>query len=106
MKWRTATAEDFDEDWMFSHYRYKFSNEKLDTDLFEVKDGALVKIGGTGTLSFSGVEILDEEECYVLNSKQMGVLIMNIINVGRSKKDLLTSEIFAEAFKYLNSLKK
>lgn len=60
MKWRTANEDDFHEDWMFSHYRYKHSNDKLDTDLFEIKDGALQKIGGTGRLSFYSVEILDE----------------------------------------------
>lgn len=60
MNWRTATNDDFTEDWMFNHYRYKFSNDKLDTDLFEVRDGALMKIAGTGRLEFNAIEILDE----------------------------------------------
>lgn len=67
MKWRTATEDDFTEDWMFRHYRYKFSNDKLDTDLFEVKDGLLQKIGGTGTINFSAVEILDENDWILID---------------------------------------
>jgi len=63
MKWTTCTPEVFEnEDWMNCHYRYKFSNVKLDTDLFEVRDGALMKIGGAGRLEFSSIEYLDETE--------------------------------------------
>jgi len=62
MKWRTTTNDDFTEDWMFSHYRYKHSNDKLDTDLFEVRDRGLVKIGGNGRLEFNAIEVLDESE--------------------------------------------
>lgn len=61
MKWITCTPEVFsNEDWNQDHYRYKFSNCKLDTDLFEVRDGALMKIGGSGRLEFSAIEYLDE----------------------------------------------
>lgn len=64
MKWRSTTNDDFNEDWMFSHYRYKSDHLKLDTDLFEIRDGALIKIGGTGRLPFYEVEILDESVQY------------------------------------------
>lgn len=61
MQWITCTHEVFEnEDWMNNHYRYKFSNDKLDTDLFEVRDGGLMKIGGDGRLEFTDIEYLDE----------------------------------------------
>lgn len=58
--WVPATEKYFDEDWMFHHYRYAADKVKLDTDLFEVRDGALMKIGGTGRLPFNEIEILVE----------------------------------------------
>jgi len=75
MKWRTAINDDFNEDWMFSHYRYKFSNEKLDTDLFEVRDGSLMKICGDGRIEFSSIEILDEESKVIQTCKKCGVFV-------------------------------
>lgn len=52
--------ENFPDDWFMHHWRYASDHYKLDTDLFEVKDGGLCKKGGTGRLEWHEVEWLDE----------------------------------------------
>lgn len=68
MKWRLVQQSDFTEDWQHSHYRYT-DGVKLDTDLFELAEGGLKKIGGTGFLPFSEIEILDESSTPVTRSE-------------------------------------
>ena len=61
MNWVLCNNSIFEnEDWEFNHYRYASDKVKLDTYLFEVKDGYLQKKGGTGILPFNEVEVLDE----------------------------------------------
>jgi hypothetical protein len=63
--WKQCTEETFTvgvmrDDWQDFHYRYASDKFKLDADLFEVRNGGLMKIGGNGRLEFNEVEILDE----------------------------------------------
>lgn len=88
MKWRDSTEDDFTEDWMFNHYRYKFSYEKLDTDLFEVKEGCLKKIGGTGVLDFKSIEILDESPAFPVEE----MTLPNDIDLLKLKELLMFSD--------------
>lgn len=53
-------ATHFTEDWEIMHCRYASDGYKLDTDLFELKDGGLVKKGGTGRLELKEVEYMVE----------------------------------------------
>jgi hypothetical protein len=55
-------ADNFTEDWEMMHCRYALDKYKLDTDLFELKDGGLVKKGGTGRVGLREVEYLIEGE--------------------------------------------
>lgn len=54
--------ENFPDDWFMKHWRYASDHYKLDTDLFEVKDGGLCKKGGTGKLEWHEIEWLYETE--------------------------------------------
>lgn len=49
------------EDFAFYHWRHG-DKVKLDTDLFELADGGLKKIGGNGFASFNEIEWLDESD--------------------------------------------
>jgi hypothetical protein len=50
----------YTEDWAIMHCRYASDGFKLDTDLFEEKDGGLVKKGGAGRVEFNEVQYLVE----------------------------------------------
>lgn len=53
-------ADNYTEDWQIMHCRYASDGRKLDTELFEEKNGGLVKVGGTGRLELNEVEYLIE----------------------------------------------
>lgn len=64
--WREATGKDFkNEDWEFSHYRY-LDGVKLESQYWEVKDGYLQKIGGSGLLPFNKIQILERHPSQTL----------------------------------------
>jgi len=61
MQWVKATSETFEnEDWQWVHYRYAKDKAKLEAYVWEVKEGYLQKLGGTGTLPFCEIEFLEE----------------------------------------------
>jgi hypothetical protein len=65
-KIETATwlnlADHFTEDWEIMHCRYADDKRKLDTDLFELSDGWLIKKGGIGKLELHEVEYMAESK--------------------------------------------
>lgn len=70
MKWEQCTSETFaNEDWEFSHYRYKEDRVKLETQYWDVKGSYLQKKGGTGILPFNEIEILVELKAQLSESK-------------------------------------
>jgi len=61
MQWVKATSKTFEnEDWQWGHYRYAKDKAKLEAYVWEVKEGYLQKLGGTGTLPFCEIELLEE----------------------------------------------
>lgn len=54
----------FTEDWEIMHCRYADDKRKVDTDLFELSDGWLIKKGGTGKLELHEVEYMAEDKEY------------------------------------------
>jgi hypothetical protein len=61
MKWIKA-SERFPDDWEHKHLRYSFDHYVVEGSLFEHRDDALCKIGGTGRLEYHQFEWLDESE--------------------------------------------
>lgn len=62
MNWKKANEQTFnDEDWPFLHLRYAADHYKLDADLWEVREGGLMKKGGTGRLEFFEVQYLQDD---------------------------------------------
>lgn len=62
MSWIKCNEQTFkDEDWPMLHLRYAADHYKLDADLFELRDGGLMKKGGTGRLEYHEVEYLLED---------------------------------------------
>lgn len=55
-------SENYTEDWEIKYCRFADDKCKLDTDLFEEKNGCLIKKGGTGAVRLSEVEYLIEDE--------------------------------------------
>lgn len=72
-------ASNYTEDWQIMHCRFAIDKYKLDTDLFEEKDGGLVKKGGTGRVGFREVEYLVEGEAAL---KNMDTRFIHNINEG------------------------
>lgn len=59
MQW-VSCKNGLPDDWEFMHMRYAADHYKLDTHLFEERDGGLCKIGGIGRLEFKEIEYLIE----------------------------------------------
>jgi hypothetical protein len=80
MKW-VNVSKGLPDDWQSKHMRYASDHYKLDTDLFEVRDNAFCKIGGTGRLEFSEVEWLaassSNEDYVASNSKGLSARARN-----------------------------
>jgi len=109
MKWVLCNSENFkDEDWAYKHYRYASDKIKLDTDLFEIRDGALMKIGGTGRLDFNEVEILIEypESFLSILTENYQAQIAGYYNVDKTIKDKEKRNAVIEEYKDLIAIYK